>query len=335
MHILITGHTGFKGAWLTYLLNELGHQVSGISLPPRPSSIYAQSNQNRLMQTELFADIRDFGSCHKFIAKVMPDAIIHLAAQPLVRKSYRETLMTYQTNFNGTLNILEIATSLGIQSTLIVTTDKVYADQNKITGYVENDTLGGFDPYSNSKALSDLLTQSYINRNSDRIFGIARAGNVIGGGDDGEERLLSDIFHSLESGSELTLRNPTAIRPWQYVLDCLYGYYLALQHIKNVETPIWNFGPNLHFAVSDFVQVFTSKLGRPITISTNRDSGLMKETDALVLNSSKAQTELAWSAKFDFVRTIESTLEWYEDAQEDNVSTATRKQVLKFLDATI
>ena len=332
MHILITGHTGFKGAWLTFLLKELGHQVSGISLPPRPSSIYANSNQNRLMSLELLADIRDYESCYEFIRTTTPDVIIHLAAQPLVRRSYAETRMTYETNFNGTLNVLEISTSLSIESTLIITTDKVYADQNKITGYTENDSLGGFDPYSNSKALSDLLTQSYMERNKDKNLGIARAGNVIGGGDDGEERLVSDIFYSIESGSQLNLRNPSAIRPWQYVLDCLYGYYLGIQNIKKVATPIWNFGPDKHYTVSDFVQVFTSKFGRPIPISTNPNSENMKETNFLQLNSAKAQHELNWKPRFNFEQTIESTLEWYEESRRTNFTLATNKQVIKFLD---
>lgn len=331
MHILITGHTGFKGAWLTFLLKELGHKVSGISLPPRNSSIYANSNQNKMMKREMFTDIRDYDSCYKFIKNSKPDAIIHLAAQPLVRKSYREALITYETNFNGTLNVLEISISLSIESTLIVTTDKVYEDQKRKAGYVERDSLGGFDPYSNSKALSDLLTQSYINRYPDRNLGIARAGNVIGGGDDGEERLLPDIFQSIKSDSNLFLRNPAAIRPWQYVLDCLHGYFLGLNNIKNVEMPIWNFGPSRHYTVHDFVKIFISKFGQPINITTNVDSDYMKETDYLILNSTKAQNELNWKPKMDLETTIESTLEWYQEAKKDKFSAATTKQVIKYL----
>ena len=331
MHYLVTGHTGFKGAWLTFLLKELGHQVSGISLPPRPSSIYANSNQNMLMSSEIFADIRDYESCYEFIKVAKPDVIIHLAAQPLVRRSYLETRMTYETNFNGTLNILEVSTSLAIDSTLIITTDKVYKDQNKKTGYTESDPLGGFDPYSNSKALSDLLAQSYMERHTDKNWGIARAGNVIGGGDDGDERLISDIYYSIESGSHLILRNPLAIRPWQYVLDCLYGYYLAVGHMKKVETPIWNFGPNEHFTVNDFIQVFNSKLGRPISVSKSRDFEFLKETDYLLLNSAKAHNELNWKPTFNFEQTIESTVEWYAESKRTNFTLATSRQVTKFL----
>lgn len=330
-HILITGHTGFKGAWLTFLLKELGLEVSGVSLPARPTSIYANSNLGKFLKKELFMDIRDYQSVSDFVKEIRPDAIIHLAAQPLVRKSYSEPIYTYETNFNGTLNLLEISKKYEVESTLIITTDKVYRDENKKDGYVETDSLGGFDPYSNSKALADLLTQSYISTNLGTKFGIARAGNVIGGGDDGEERLLPDIFRAIEAKKPIKLRNAHAIRPWQYVLDCLYGYFLALNNLSHANIPIWNFGPNNHYTVMDFVSAFSKTFGTEIKIERSTDVDFKKESELLMLNSNKAKTELNWSPIFDFEGTLESTIEWYFDSKKTDIFTSSMKQISKFL----
>lgn len=332
MHILVTGHTGFKGAWLTFLLKELGHSVSGLALPARETSIYANSTLSRFLSHELLADVRNFESVYSFTQKTSPDAIIHLAAQPLVRTSYHDPITTYETNVNGTLNILQASVLLNIKKTLIITTDKVYSDEAQTSGYSENDNLGGFDPYSNSKALADLLTQSFIQRQKGQHFGIARAGNVVGGGDDGMERLLPDLLRAVRQGEAVTLRNPNAIRPWQYVLDCLNGYLEALSKIDQVDLPVWNFGPEKHYSVQTFSEKFISVQETHVPIEYSLTQDPLKETDLLVLNSSKARRELNWRPKLNIDETVNAITEWTRDSEQYDFERATISQVQKYLE---
>lgn len=332
MHILITGHTGFKGAWLTFLLKELGHSVSGIALSPRISSIYANSSLSKLLNHEKFVDIRDFAAVFSFIRDTQPDSIMHLAAQPLVRYSYRDPIFTYETNFNGTLNVLQGSVLADIERTLIITTDKVYTDDNRTYGYSETDNLGGFDPYSNSKALADRLTQSFIQKQQGQFFGIARAGNVVGGGDDGMERLVPDLQKAVRHGEPVTLRNPNAVRPWQFVLDCLNGYVNALLRMDKVVSPIWNFGPEKHYSVQTFADKFISGQKSRVEIKYSADLGELKETEVLILNSSKAKNELDWSPKMNLDATVDSIIEWTSNAEQYGFNKATIFQVKKYLE---
>lgn len=332
MHILVTGHTGFKGAWLTFFLKELGHSVSGLALSPRISSIYANSSLSRLFDHEKLADIREFETVFSFIKDTRPDSIMHLAAQPLVRDSYRDPIFTYETNFNGTLNVLQASVLADIERTLIITTDKVYTGDNRTYGYSETDNLGGFDPYSNSKAFADLLTQSYIQKQEGQFFGIARAGNVVGGGDDGMERLLPDLQKAIKHGMPVTLRNPTAIRPWQFVLDCLSGYLKALLKIDEVVSPIWNFGPEEHYSVQTFSEKFIAGQERNISINYSADADGYRETDVLTLNSSKAQNELNWRPKMNLDATVRSIIEWTRDSEQYGFDKATISQIRDYLE---
>lgn len=331
MHFLITGHTGFKGSWLTLLLKNLGHKVSGISLPPRDTSLYMRANLNKYYVHDLYIDIRDFNSLNSAINTISPDTVIHLAAQPLVLESYKNPFETYQTNFMGTLNLLESAITNKIEKTLIITTDKVYLDQKRKYGYVETDTLGGFDPYSNSKSLADLLTQSYIQLHKDSLIGIARAGNVIGGGDDGHQRLLPDLINATRSDGKLVLRNPSSVRPWQFVLDCLAGYLKAVDNLQNDFIPIWNFGPQEYCTVEEFVGIYSKLSSKSLIAQSMSSESKLKETEVLMLNSEKAHKELDWKPEYTIEKTIQTTIQWYEDSLTIGCEKASNIQIESFL----
>jgi CDP-glucose 4,6-dehydratase len=222
MHYLLTGHTGFKGTWLSLLLSSAGHEVSGISLNPVEGSLFSRVRPRDLLNADVRLDIRDAAAVHEQIARIAPDVVIHLAAQPLVRESYRDPRGTFDTNVWGTINVLEATRRTeSVQATLIVTTDKVYRNDGRSTGYVESDPLGGHDPYSASKAMADLATQSWRASYPGTPIAIARAGNVIGGGDVSPDRLMPDLIAAFATGTPARIRNPRAIRPWQHVLDCL------------------------------------------------------------------------------------------------------------------
>ena len=228
--ILITGHTGFKGSWLTLLLKGLGAEVVGISLQPDGSqSLYIDGFIGEEVALEFFLDIRDRDALENAIKIARVDYVFHLAAQALVRESYRSPEDTIETNVMGTINVLKASQQLtDLKAQLIITTDKVYKNTGKTSGYVETEALGGQDPYSASKAMADIATQVWMSRVSRVPTAIARAGNVFGGGDWSEDRLIPDLIRSLSNNQKLELRFPNAIRPWQHIIDPLYGYLLLL-----------------------------------------------------------------------------------------------------------
>jgi len=242
MHYLITGHTGFKGAWLSLMLKTLGNQVSGISLAPESNSIFELSNMSEIFDQNLYQDIRTLRSSD--LPKMNVDVVIHLAAQPLVKASYKSPIDTFQTNVIGTLNVLEVTKDLNPKAILIITTDKVYKNSGKTSGYVESDPLGGSDPYSASKAAADIATQSWRSSYGVAPISIARAGNVIGGGDFAENRLIPDLINSFIEDKPPIIRYPQSIRPWQHVLDCLNGYLsLVDKQLNDGVNGEWNFSP--------------------------------------------------------------------------------------------
>ena len=314
MRVLVTGHTGFKGSWLSLLLNELGHEVFGFSLPPLAVSNYECSRVSQVIQFDVRGDIRDLSLLASAISNINPDFICHLAAQPFVRESLRNPRDTYDINVNGTLNVLSAsANSSQIKGVLVVTTDKVYSNSSSSKlSFREDDKLGFSDPYSTSKTMADLLTQSWT-QTSQIPIGIARAGNVIGGGDFGLERLIPDLIRSAIDGEVINLRNPTAVRPWQYVLDCLYGYVLQMQSLVSGKRSILNFGPreNNCFTVEQVANGISNRIeGCHWKVDTEEQS---VESNHLQLNSSRARNFLKWKNIYDFQETLDQTAEWYRN----------------------
>ena len=334
MHFLVTGHTGFKGAWLTLLLNHRGHQVSGLSLDVKPGSLFEKAQiQNCLSESSLF-DIRDFTSVNKFFTSVNPDVVIHLAAQSLVRESYRDPIMTFETNVIGTINVLKASQELDkLQAQIIVTTDKVYKDLKVDSSYKESDPLGGDDPYSASKAMADIATQSWVKSFENVPTSIARAGNVIGGGDISEDRLIPDLVSSFIYKSAPQLRYPNAVRPWQHVLDCLNGYLLLIdQMINHTVTGIWNFGPadSKSKTVAEVAERSGAIWGTDAPWKQTPGNH-PKESVNLMLDSSKARERLGWVDKLSFEESLDWTINWYRNVnQGKNPREETDENILKF-----
>ncbi len=245
MHYLITGHTGFKGPWLVLLLLSRGHQVSGLALNPDDGSLFQRAGLTEHLVSDFRVDIRDAEATAAAVKAAAPDVVVHMAAQSLVRESYRNPRYTYETNAIGTLNVLEaVGATPSVRAHVVITTDKVYRNVDQEAGYVETDPLGGDDPYSASKAMADLLAQSWIRSFPGVPTAIARGGNVIGGGDVSHDRLLPDLVAAYADGRAPQLRFPRAVRPWQHVLDCLNGYLvLADALLTGSGLGQWNFGP--------------------------------------------------------------------------------------------
>ncbi len=316
--VLITGHSGFKGSWLSIWLNSLGSNVMGYSQEPiTKHSLFYEAKVNSLVNS-VIGDIRDYKFLESTIKDFAPEIIFHMAAQPLVRKSYEEPIETYEINLMGTANLLEVVRRCKSVNTLInVTTDKCYSNKEILRGYKETDELGGKDPYSNSKACSELVTQAY--RESfykDRKLGIAtaRAGNVLGGGDWAEDRLIPDVLKSIYENKILILRNPKSIRPWQYILDLLVGYILLAQNLSNDYVKFsgaWNFGPddnNLR-NVKWVVDFLSSKLDNlKITIENNLSN--LPEAGLLNLDISKSKKLLKWYPKMSLEQTLINVIKW-------------------------
>jgi CDP-glucose 4,6-dehydratase len=334
MKILITGHTGFKGSWLTVLLKELGHDLYGYALPPLKQSLFNEANLSKLYAWEKYADIRDSQDLLLSIRGYSPDVIFHLAAQPLVRYSYSNPEETFTVNVNGTLNTLRaFDQSESTSSLIVITTDKVYRNDESGLPFTETDPLGGIDPYSTSKAMADFLTQSWSASISKKQITIARAGNVIGGGDFATDRLIPDLVRSIQEKRKPVLRNPASVRPWQHVLDCLNGYIHLLNAHKTVKQgSAWNFGPEHkdYRTVSDVTTQFNSNLNLAGWEEATLDS--LHEAKFLTLDSNKAMTELNWHNKLEFEQAVRWTADWYKDYLEGKPAfEITNNQVSKFL----
>lgn len=334
MKYLISGHTGFKGTWLSAILVELGHQVVGISLPAPAGGIHERASIDSLISNSNISDIRDFESVNEIFQREKPNRVIHLAAQSLVSEGYSQPIQTFETNVNGTLNILRAVKELGsVESTIIVTTDKVYKNTGKISGYTEDDPLGGVDPYSASKAMADILSQSWSNTFSSDPIGILRAGNVIGGGDVSKNRLMPDLVAAVFGGEKIQIRNPKSVRPWQHVLDCLYGYLLAESRIaEKRKSGIWNFGPkNSDFASVETVVALSEKYANT-TLSGCKDVSVrFDETAYLTLDSTKAREQLSWNPTFSLEDSVRLTLDWESRSRNSNPRFETIKQIQDFL----
>jgi len=330
---LITGHTGFKGAWMSAMLKAQGHEVVGISLPPLDLSLYKDAGLSDLFSHEHFIDIRNRVEFKRAIISSGADVAFHMAAQPLVRESYRTPIETYETNVMGTLNFLDGVKESDIKAAVVITTDKVYKNKNLLRGYLESDELGGHDPYSSSKAAADIATQSWVASYGCKNISIARAGNVVGGGDWAIDRLIPDLVNAFTNNVSANIRYPNSIRPWQHVLDCLSGY-LALSDAmlaKGVAGE-WNFGPAIDTdtKVSKVADLAALAWGQGASWGLDSDPQL-HEAGYLLLDSSKARQELNWQDKLDFETTIQWTIDFYKEVcSGENCRELLFKNVEKF-----
>jgi CDP-glucose 4,6-dehydratase len=336
VHYLVTGHTGFKGSWLTVLLTARGHTVSGLALDPPAGGLFERASLHELLRDDHRVDIRDAAATAAAISASAPDVVIHMAAQPLVRESYRAPRETYETNVMGTLNVIEGVEAVdSVQAHVVITTDKVYRNVDQEAGYVETDPLGGDDPYSSSKAMADLMTQSWIKSFPGAPTAIARAGNVIGGGDVSPDRLLPDLINSFAEGRPPVLRYPSAVRPWQHVLDCLNGYLaLAEALLDGRGAGEWNFGPGRESFV-DVGTVTTMVAGLWDSDSAWKLDGGENphEANLLALDASKAQRELGWRNRLSFEESIRWTVDWARDTHAGaDALDITRAQIALFED---
>lgn len=318
---MITGHTGFKGSWLSLMLHLQGHQVSGISLNPPQDSLFENTKLKNIFMHDLRVDIRDACSLNKAVARIQPQVIVHLAAQALVRESYLKPLETFETNLMGTLNVLESSKQLeNLLATLIITTDKVYKNKNKLNGYIETDELGGWDPYSASKAAADIATQSWVKCYGTTPVAIARSGNVIGGGDSASDRIVPDLIQAISKNQKAIIRHPDAIRPWQHVLDCLNGYLTLInQMVASRLSGEWNFGPNLdsRHTVAELIEQFTQSCGLKNPIWIHDTNHQLHEANHLLLNSEKARRILNWQEYLDFETAVTWTANWITNKESD------------------
>ncbi|MDR2722542.1 MAG: CDP-glucose 4,6-dehydratase [Cellulomonadaceae bacterium] len=338
MHFLVTGHTGFKGAWLSLILASRGHDVSGIALDPLPGGVFERAQVTEVLRDDLRIDIRDAQALKDAVTGVGADVVLHLAAQPLVRESYRIPRETYETNAMGTYNVLEaIAATPQTQADVIITTDKVYRNVGQLEGYVESDSLGGDDPYSASKAMADILTQSWVKSFPGVPTAIARAGNVIGGGDVSKDRLVVDLVNGFASGEPVHIRMPDAVRPWQHVLDCLSGYLSVADALLAGEgTGAWNFGPDPGDAhtVRELADTGTAWWGDGAAWVD--DSGdHPHEAALLTLDPTKAQTAFGWRNAVPFPASLEWTLQWEKAVRGGaDARQATLDQINAFISLT-
>ena len=338
--VLITGHTGFKGGWLCKLLLEFGSKVSGISLEADKISLYNLLKLDNEVDSHI-CDIRKLENIDKIIKEINPDIIFHLAAQPLVIESYNNPLYTFETNIMGTINILEAIRKLNnLECAIMITTDKVYDNKEWVWGYRENDSLGGNDPYSSSKACVELAVKSYKKSFFENLnIATARAGNVIGGGDFAKDRIIPDIVRAIENNEAVELRNPNSVRPWQHVLDVLYGYLLTAYNLiknnknisanKNGELPSYNFAPIDNKRTVEYItKVFIESIGRGSYKIKTQDTN-KKEMNILRLDSSLARKELLWEEKFDTDEAIKQTALWYREYLDNK--DITNKQIKDYI----
>ena len=339
--VLVTGHTGFKGSWLCLLLGKLGADVFGYALePPTDPNLFDVAKIDELVNSHI-GDIRDYDTLLSVIRSIKPDIIIHMAAQAIVRKSYKDPVETYAVNVMGTVNLFEAIRNVsGIKAVVNITTDKCYENREWHWGYRENEPMGGYDPYSNSKGCSELVTaafrNSYFNPKEYSKHGVAiasaRAGNVIGGGDWADDRLIPDFMRSITKGEKIKIRSPFAVRPWQHVLEPLSGYLTLAEKIYN-EGPAfaesWNFGPDDRDAksVEWIIKSLCNYWGENASFSIDNDPQ-PHEANYLKLDCSKAKNLLGWFPKWDIETTLKSIVDWnkaYRDGA--NMRLITEKQM--------
>lgn len=321
--VLVTGHTGFKGSWLVLWLNKLGAEVHGYALPPNTNpNNYTASKVSEIFSSECLDDIRKKDVLTEYIHNVNPDCIFHLAAQPLVRKSYAEPVDTFEANVMGIIYLMDAVRSLNKPcSVVMITSDKCYENTGKAEGYVETDPMGGHDPYSASKGCAEIAISSYrrsfFGSESKIKLTSVRAGNVIGGGDWAEDRIIPDAVRAVTSGKPIEIRSPSAVRPWQHVLEPLSGYMLLASKLMQGSENLaegWNFGPKKNTepaTVLDIIKKFYDIWGNG-NIEYDSANLNLHEAAYLTLSSKKAESILGWKQQWDLNKTISRTAEWYK-----------------------
>jgi len=323
--VLITGHTGFKGAWLSIWLHELGAKITGYALAPPTQPCLFETSAISTRVDSTAGDVRNFEELRKLIKSSKPEIVFHLAAQTIVRKSYKDSLETYETNIMGTVNLLEACRdSVSVRVIVVVTSDKCYEIMDHNRGYKENDPIGGHDPYSSSKGCAELITaayrKSYFNNENSKNHKISlvsvRAGNVIGGGDWAEDRLVPDCVKALAQKKPIVVRYPDAIRPWQHVLDPLYGYLLLVSRLYENRPELrgaWNFGPDddAFKPVKWIVSQLSERWGHDVPLIMDQKNNSF-EDNCLWLDSGKAKSGIGWSPKWSIATALQKTVEWYK-----------------------
>lgn len=341
--VFITGHTGFKGSWLSFWLNECGSKVKGYSLEPSTNpNLYDVLDLNSIMDSN-FGDIRHLDLLEKSISEFKPEIVIHMAAQPLVRFSYIDPIETYSTNVMGTVNLLEACRKIeSIKAVINVTTDKCYKNKEWFWGYREHEEMGGHDPYSNSKGCSELVTSAYrdsfFGDNHNISLASARAGNVIGGGDWAEDRLIPDIFKSIINKEKLVIRNPRATRPWQHVLEPLSGYLKLAEclYLKGEDfAQGWNFGPNDDDcrSVEEVISYLVPKLKEKLSylLDDGSSSNEPHEAQLLKLDISKAKNYLHWHPRWNIECALDKVIEWHNGwSNNENIQELTLRQIEEY-----
>lgn len=331
--ILVTGHTGFKGSWLSVWLHELGAEVIGVGLDPySDKDNFVLSGIGRKIHADIRADIRDGSLLKQICSTYQPEIVFHLAAQPLVRLSYDEPVNTWQTNVMGTINVMEaIRNTESIKVGVMITTDKCYENREQVHAYTEDEPMGGYDPYSSSKGAAEIAIsswrRSFMNpqdfEKHHKSIASVRAGNVIGGGDWAKDRIVPDCIRAIEAERPIVIRNRNAIRPWQHVLEPLSGYMLLA--MKMGEDPIsycegWNFGPDMDSVVPvwDVADKLTNVYGRGVLLDQS-DPNAVHEANLLMLDITKANQRLGWYPRMNIDSCVKLTADWYKNYRQTDV----------------
>ena len=337
--VLVTGHTGFKGSWLTKILLMAGAEVTGYSLAPHtePALFSLSGVEKEIRSVE--GDVRDFEHLAKVFAEARPEVVLHLAAQPIVRESYRSPRYTYETNVMGTVNVCEcVRLQPSVESFLNVTTDKVYENKEWCWGYRENEPLDGFDPYSNSKSCSELVTHAYVNsffRERDLPVSTARAGNVIGGGDFSQDRIIPDCVRAALNGAPLMIRNPVSTRPYQHVLEPLFAYLMlaARQHGDHSLAGWYNVGPDEEDCVTTgrLAELFQKAWGEGFCYEVHQEVNAPHEANFLKLDTSLIKQKLGWHPVWHIEEAVARTVEWTQAWQMGETVKCMEEQIGDFL----
>lgn len=342
--VLITGHTGFKGSWLSIWLHQLGAEVIGIALDPFSERDNYVLSGIKDKITDIRGDIRDGTFLKEIFQKYQPEIVFHLAAQPLVRLSYDIPVETYETNVMGTIHVMEaIRVTESVKIGIMITTDKCYENKEQIWGYRENEPMGGYDPYSSSKGAAEIAIaswrQSFFNPKEflkhQKSIASVRAGNVIGGGDWALDRIIPDCIKALEDGNSIDIRSPKAIRPWQHVLEPLSGYMHLATKIWNEPTKYcegWNFGPKTESiaTVWDIASKVVQNYGKG-ELKDLSDANALHEAKLLMLDISKAKFELGWEPRMNIDQTIELTIDWYKRYRTEDVYSLCLEQIENYV----
>lgn len=343
--VLVTGHTGFKGSWLSIWLNELGAEVVGVGLDPYSDrDNFVLSGIGSKIKADIRADIRDGNKMKEIFSEYKPDIVFHLAAQPLVRLSYDIPVETYQTNVMGTINVLEaIRATDSVKVGVMITTDKCYENKEQIWGYRENEPMGGYDPYSSSKGAAEIAISSWrrsffnpkdYDKHGKSIASV-RAGNVIGGGDWALDRIIPDCIRALEAGKPIDIRSPKAIRPWQHVLEPLSGYMLLAKKMWESPTEYcegWNFGPRAE-SISTVWEVASKVIDNYGSgeLRDLSDPNALHEAKLLMLDISKAKFRLGWEPRMNMDQTVALTVDWYKRVSNEATYVICLNQIEKYL----